>query len=207
MTARPYRLGKRQADVDDTRERIVDAARELFGESAFNEVTLADVAKRAGVSRATVYYQFESKFGLLDAVFAAALQRAGYERIRQAREHRDAALGVRLYVKEVCSFWSREHAPFRNIFGLAAVDQDARRAVDRYDGRRKELITWLVKRLEDQGKLRKSISQKNAVDVLWMLTGFRAFDQLHSGSGLSVRATAKLLSDLAAAALIEPPAA
>ncbi len=206
MSARPYRLGKRQAEIDNTRERIVDAACALFGESGFYEVTLADVAKRASVSRATVYYQFESKFGLLDAVHAAAMQRAGYDRIRRAREHNDAALGARLYVREVCMFWSREHALFRNIIGLAAVDQDARRAVDRYDGRRRELITWLVKRLEDQGKLRKSVSQRHAVDVLWMLTGFRAFDQLHSGSGLSARATATLLSDLATAALIEPPA-
>ena len=204
---RAYRLGKRQADVEDTRERIVDAATALFGESGFHRVTLEDVAKRAGVARATVYYQFESKFGLLDAVIAAIVERVGLERVQRAREHPDAALGVRLYLKEVVAFWSKHDALHRNIFGLAAVDPEAARLVEQYDGRRKDVIAWLVKRLDDQGKLRKSMTQKHAVDVLWMLSGFRSFDQLYSRSKLSVPAAATLLSELAANAVIEPAAA
>ena len=204
MSPRPYRLGKREAVVEETRERIIDAACELFGQSGFYQVSLDDVAKRAGVARATVYYQFESKFGLLDAVVASIVQRIGAGRVQRAREHPDAALGVRLYLKEVCAFWSKEDALVRNINGLAAVDPEAARVVDQYDLRRKELLGWLVKRLADQGRLRKAITQRHAVDVLWMLTGFRSFDQLYSRSGLSVRATATLLSDLAANAVIEP---
>jgi AcrR family transcriptional regulator len=204
---RAYRLGKRQADVEDTRERIVDAATALFGESGFHRVTLEDVAKRAGVARATVYYQFESKFGLLDAVIAAIVQRIGAERAQRAREHPDAAIGVRLYVKEIVAFLSKEDALLRNIYGLSAVDPEAGRVVEQWDLLRKDVLAWLVKRLADQGKLRKGISQKHAVDVLWMLTGFRSFDQLYSRSKLSVRATATLLSELAANAVIEPAAA
>lgn len=207
MGPRAYRLGKRQADVEDTRERVVDAATALFGESGFHRVTLEDVAKRAGVARATVYYQFESKFGLLDAVIAAIVERVGLRRAQRAREHPDAALGVRLYLKEVVAFWSKQDALLRNIYGLAAVDPEAARLVEQYEGRRKDVIAWLVKRLDDQGKLRKGISQKHAVDVLWMLSGFRSFDQLYSSSKLSVRAAAALLSELATNAVVEPAAA
>ena len=51
-----------------TRLRIIDAARDLFGEEGFHGVGLEAVAKRAGLTRATVYYQLGSKLGLFDVV-------------------------------------------------------------------------------------------------------------------------------------------
>jgi AcrR family transcriptional regulator len=206
MTPRPYRLGKRHATVQDTRARIIDAASELFAQDAFYRVTLEDVARSAGVARATVYYQFESKFGLLDAVIAAMVDRIGRARTQRAREHPNAALAVRLYVKEVAAFLAQEEPLLRNIYGLAAIETDAGRVVGRWDLLRKELLAWLVKRLNDQGRLRAGVSQKQAVDVLWMITSFRSFAQIHTQSGLSVRATGAMLSDLAAVAVIAPEA-
>jgi AcrR family transcriptional regulator len=204
MSPRAYRLGKRKADVDETRERVVAAATELFGQPGFYTVTLDDVATRAGVARATVYYQFESKYGLLDAVIASFAQRAGLERMRKAREHGDAAVGLPLYVKETARFWSKDVALMRNIHGLSAVDTEVFAIIERWDLQRKELLSWFVKRLADQRKLRAGVSQKQAVDVLWMLTGFRAFDQLHARAKMSVRAAGDALSDLAVRALLEP---
>lgn len=202
MSPRPYRLGKRQADVEDTRDRIIAAARELFGQSGFYSVSLDDVAKTAGVARATVYYQFESKSGLLDAVVAAIIQRVGVERATRAREHPDAAMGIRMFVHEVASFNSSEDVLLRNLYGLAAIDPEASRVLEQYEELRKDVLSWLVKRLADQGKLRSGVSQKHAVDMLWMLTSFRSFDQLYSRSGISVRAASMLLSDLAASAVL-----
>ena len=202
MSPRPYRLGKRQADVEDTRDRIIAAARELFGKTGFYSVSLDDVAKTAGVARATVYYQFESKSGLLDAVVASIIQRVGPERAQRAREHADAAMGVRLYVQEVVAFLATEDVLLRNLYGLAAVDPEASRVLEQYEGLRKDVLAWLVKRLADQGKLRRGVSQKHAVDMLWMLTSFRSFDQLYSRSEISVRAAGMLLSDLAACAVL-----
>ena len=202
MSPRPYRLGKRQADVEDTRDRIIAAARELFGKTGFYSVSLDDVAKTAGVARATVYYQFESKSGLLDAVVASIIQRVGPERAQRAREHADAAMGVRLYVQEVVAFLATEDVLLRNLYGLAAIDPEASRVLEQYEGLRKDVLAWLVKRLADQGKLRRGVSQQHAVDMLWMLTSFRSFDQLYSRSEISVRAAGMLLSDLAACAVL-----
>jgi AcrR family transcriptional regulator len=47
-----------------TRESILDAAVELFAPAWFDEVTLADVARRAGVSQQTVVNHFGSKIEL-----------------------------------------------------------------------------------------------------------------------------------------------
>ena len=125
MSPRTYRLGKRQSDVEATRERIVAAASELLAQPTFHSVTLGDVAKHAGVARATVYYQFESKSGLLRAVITSIIERGALARAQRAREHHDAAIGVQSYVREVALFWSAEAALHRNLFGLAAVEPDS----------------------------------------------------------------------------------
>ncbi len=59
---------ERIRDADRTREQILDAAERLFAERGYEETSLADVGKVAGVSRATPGYFFGSKAELHRAV-------------------------------------------------------------------------------------------------------------------------------------------
>src|SRR5580704_11002898 len=69
MSPRPYRLGQRQVAIDETRARVIAAARELLVSAEPGRFSIDAVAQKADVSRATVYYQFGSKAGLLEALF------------------------------------------------------------------------------------------------------------------------------------------
>lgn len=51
---------------EETRERINAAASELFNEYGFTNVSLLDISKKAGISRTTLYYYYESKFAIAD---------------------------------------------------------------------------------------------------------------------------------------------
>jgi AcrR family transcriptional regulator len=62
--ARRYEMAGRTAAMQRTREEILDAAIELFGPAWFDEVTLADIARRAGVSQQTVVNHFGTKVDL-----------------------------------------------------------------------------------------------------------------------------------------------
>lgn len=53
---------------DDSRARILLAARELFAERGPDDVTMAEVAGAAGVARATVFNQFGSKHALIEGI-------------------------------------------------------------------------------------------------------------------------------------------
>ena len=55
-----------------TREKILEAALELFRERGFAEATMRDIAARAGVASGLAYYYFASK----DAIVLAFYQRA-----------------------------------------------------------------------------------------------------------------------------------
>ncbi|MFE2710349.1 TetR/AcrR family transcriptional regulator [Streptomyces mirabilis] len=54
-------MGLRETKKQQTRTAIADAALELFLEQGFDQVTVADVARRAGVSTNTVFNYFSSK--------------------------------------------------------------------------------------------------------------------------------------------------
>jgi AcrR family transcriptional regulator len=70
---RPYRMGARAEAAEATRVKILEASEVAFEELLFDEITLAAIAERAGVSVQTVLRHFESRDGL----FMASLLHSG----------------------------------------------------------------------------------------------------------------------------------
>jgi AcrR family transcriptional regulator len=66
---RRYRMRRRAEQVDQTRERIVEAAVRLHTSVGPSRSSIAAIAEEAGVTRLTVYRHFAD----LDAVFAACM--------------------------------------------------------------------------------------------------------------------------------------
>lgn len=54
-------MAKRDPLVRDTKQRILDAALDVFGEKGFRGATVDDVAEAAGVTKGAVYYYFQDK--------------------------------------------------------------------------------------------------------------------------------------------------
>ena len=61
-----------QTGVEETRARIINAARELFEARGTRGTTTREVAERAGVNEATLFRHFGSKRALLDAMREAS---------------------------------------------------------------------------------------------------------------------------------------
>jgi AcrR family transcriptional regulator len=55
---------RERADAARNRERLLQAARELFDERGVEHVTMEDVARRAGVAKGTVFHRFGDRSGL-----------------------------------------------------------------------------------------------------------------------------------------------
>jgi TetR/AcrR family transcriptional repressor of uid operon len=62
-------------DLDGTRTRILDAAYEQFCRMGIQRSTMEDVARRAGVSRITVYRRFDTKDVLVEHVVRREFRR------------------------------------------------------------------------------------------------------------------------------------
>lgn len=202
MSPRPYRLGRRAEAVEQTRRRIIDAARELLVREGYPSPSLDEVARVADVARATVYYQFGSKAGLVEAVVGDIERRAGQGAVVDAVERPDPVEALRTAFLVGCRFWAAEHPLVRRLTGLAAVDAEIKSVLAEVEAHRLPVLTGLVERLGAAGRLSTAVSPGHALDVLWLLTSFEAFDQLFAERHLGIEEVAEVLADVAVRALV-----
>jgi AcrR family transcriptional regulator len=66
-------LSLRKSQKEATRQRVLDAARELFEAKGFEAATVRDIARMAGVSVGSVFTTFASKGDILSQVMADRL--------------------------------------------------------------------------------------------------------------------------------------
>jgi AcrR family transcriptional regulator len=197
MSPRAYRLGQRKAAIDQTRERIVAAARDLLNaESGVAGFTVDTVARQAGVARMTVYYQFGSKAGLLEALFDDLATRGHVERLRHAFEKPDPFDGLDTLVSVFADFWGSDRLVMRRIRALGAIDPDVETGVRARDGRRRHALEVLVERIAKASGRPLKRHRTDVIDVLHAITSFETFDTT-AGSERSIEAVTPLIQRLA----------
>lgn len=74
MTTLGEVLGLRKTQKEATRQRVLEAARELFGSQGYEETTVRAIARAAGVSVGSVFTSFASKGEILSQVMAERLE-------------------------------------------------------------------------------------------------------------------------------------
>jgi AcrR family transcriptional regulator len=177
MSPRPYQLGKRQDQIDESRQRVIDAARALLAEAtSYSSFTVDAVAKKADVARATVYYQFESKTGLLEALCDALAEAGQMSDLASAFMEPDPVEAVSRFIDCFGRFWEVDRLTMRRLRSLAALEPDVGLVISARDERRRSGLAVLVSRLTDQGLL--AIESEQAVRMLYSLTSFENFEAL-----------------------------
>jgi AcrR family transcriptional regulator len=200
MSPRPYRLGQRQASIDETRARMIAAARELLVSAGPGRFSIDAVAQRADVSRATVYYQFHSKLGLLEALFDSVAAAGGMAGLPDAFGQPDPLVALDDFIAVFGRFWGSDRLLHRRLHGLAAADPDLGAALQaRQEWRRNGAIA-LVGRLTQERGIPPAGAAPDVIDVLFTLTSFATFDTL-AGSGKTPAAVVPLVRHLARAAV------
>jgi AcrR family transcriptional regulator len=179
MSPRPYHLGERQLTIDQTRARIVEAARSLLmTDDGFTKFTIEAVAREANVARMTVYYQFGSKIGLLEAICDSLAANGGIEQLAQVFRQADARDALAEYIRVFSRFWDSDRLVARRLRGLAALDQEFEQVIRARDERRRKGLRVLVQRLADQEGQLTPDAFDEAIQTLYTLTSFETFDTL-----------------------------
>ena len=105
----------RRADAERNRARIVAAARTLYAREGLG-VSMAAVARQAGVGKATLGRHFTSRQELIDAVFADRMD-AYVEAATEALDHDDAWDGFVRFIWAVCEMQARDRG-FADVLTL-----------------------------------------------------------------------------------------
>lgn len=177
MSPRPYQLGARRVRIDDSRRKIIDAARALLTESSsYTTFTMDAVAKKADVARATIYYQFETKIGLIEAVCDALAEDGQMSELASAFMNPDPIEALTIFIACFARFWNSDQLVMRRLRSLARLEQEVGAVISARDERRSSGLVVLVGRLSDQHFL--AVEPDRAVQILFTLTSFETFDSL-----------------------------
>jgi AcrR family transcriptional regulator len=201
MSPRPYRLGQRQATTEQTRARILTAARELLAESSgFSGFSIDAVAHKADVARMTVYHQFGSKIGLLEALSDSLAAHGGMEHLADAFRRPEPLDALDEYITVFSRFWNADRLVMRRLRALAALDLDFEQVIRARDERRRQGLRVIVPRLVEQHGRPAPDALDEAINVLFTLTGFECFDTL-AGPTRSIQEVVPVVQQLARAAI------
>lgn len=184
MSPRRYQLGARATAVLETRSRVIAAARELFVEGGFYQASMEEIARRADVARATVYHQFGSKLGVFEAVIADFEDRAGLDALSAVVETAPPPTLLRATMTAGCAYWATDPILARKAIGLASMQPQVQQLLEHHDAGRLGVLNRIVDRLLEAGLLRQGCPPEHALNVLWLVTSFDAYDLLTRGRGL-----------------------
>jgi AcrR family transcriptional regulator len=178
-TRRRYNLKKRARSAEETRVRIIEAARTLLRESSYADASLDRIAAEAGVSRQTIYAQFGSKRGVLQAL-VEHIERESYGvGIKEGLEGiHDPVYTLHNSIRHQANFFERNADLLRTFYAQAVSDPDFRAVWEDRLQERWDALNWLVEMLAREGKLAGGWTAKDATDWLWSLTGFRLYEEL-----------------------------
>ncbi len=173
---RSYDSPRRREQAAATRRDILSAAQRLFEGQGYAATTMASNASEAGVAPKTVYASFETKSGVLRALWNLLLRgdeadvpvmdRAWY---REALDEPDPARQLQLNARNARAVKTRIAGVLGVIRHAAALDPDsaglwARIQADFYDNQ-----ATIVRSLDAKGALRPGLDVARASDILWTL--------------------------------------
>jgi AcrR family transcriptional regulator len=200
---RPYTLGKRKQASDNARKRCVEAANTLLADSKTPDFKMEDVARRAGITRQTIYNLFGSKTELIEAVFDDLARTGGMEGMAAAMQQRDPEARLSAMVMTFVRFWAASRTITRHIRAMAATDLDLRSAIRARDERRRMACQHA---LSGFGQTISTDGDKSLrADLLWTITSFEFFDML-AGEHRTPISLAPTILQVARAAIELPPA-
>ena len=163
MSPRPYCMGKRQAAADDTRARILEAARKLLANELESDLSMEAIARRADVSRLTIYYQFKSRPGLLEALYDHLAIRGNMRRMAEVFHEANPSVALEKLVLTFVGFWSSDPVVIRRLRGMATLDAEIDQGVRARDARRQHAAREIIRRTALGGKKKRSAEQQNLI--------------------------------------------
>jgi AcrR family transcriptional regulator len=206
---RPYESPRRREQAAATRLEILDAAQHLFERDGYAATTMAAIAAEARVALKTVYVAFETKSGVLRALWNVRL-RGGQEDVpvaeqtwyRAMLDEPDPELQLRMNAHNSATGKIRIGGLLEVIRSAAPIDPEIAALWNRiqtdYHGNQGAII----RSLEQKHALKAGLDVERATDILWTLNHPNTWQLLAGERGWTVEQYEQWTGDLACAQLL-----
>ena len=207
VVKRQYDSTWRQEQARETRQRIIQAAQDLFVSTGYGSTTIADIASTAGVAVETVYAAFRNKHTLLRQVWYVGF-RGDEEDIRLWDRPEIRAVVAEPNLAQRFRAQAAVYPPvFRRITplllmlqGAAASQPDAAAMLAEFDERRLDAAAKYARAAAATGQL--AVSEEECRDILWATLDGTLWHQLVAERGWPDERFAAWLGQLWISALV-----
>jgi AcrR family transcriptional regulator len=181
---RAYDSPRRREQAAATRQAVITAARELFEREGYRATSVAGIAEAAQVTPRTVYLGFETKAGLLRAVWNRALRGdrddapvADHRWFQQVLDEPDPELTLRLNARNSRRFKERSTKLLQVVRDAAPLDPDIAELWQRIQVEYHANQLAVVRSLGARA-LRPGLGERRAADIIWSLNHPNTWIQL-----------------------------
>lgn len=211
-STRRYDSPRRRAQAAATRRDILEAAQQLFEQRGYGSTTMDAIAAHAGVALKTVYVAFETKSGLLRALWNHLL-RGGNDAVavaqqqwyREIIEEPDADRQLRLAARNACRVKLRIAGVLEVIRSAAPIDPDIAALWRRIQTEFHANQRVIVESLDDKNALVPGLEIDRATDILWTLNHPNTWQLLVEERRWTPQQFEQWFADTACSQLLRPP--
>ena len=209
-TKRVYDSSRRQAQANETRRQILEAARKLFMERGYAGATAEAIATEAGVSAQTIYAIFKNKKRILVSLINVS-PATGVEdhtpmserpNVQAVAQEHDRRRQLQMFAQVVAANLEQVSVVFEIMTEAAKNEPEFDRIVKKLNKQRLENMTFAVQQFASHGSFRDEISFEYARDIVWTLTSGEVFLLLTRERGWSKEQYAEWLADMLIRALL-----
>ena len=208
---RPYESPRRREQAAATRLEILDVAQRLFERDGYPATTMAAIATDARVALKTVYVAFETKSGLLRALWNARL-RGGREDIpvaqqeiyRAVLEEPDPERQLRLNARNSREGKLRIAALAEVIRSAAPLDADIAELWTRIGIEYHANQRTIIESIDQKNALRPDLDLDRATDILWTINHPNTWQLLVTQRGWTPEQYERWAADNAITQLLQP---
>lgn len=195
---RKYVQGRRAEEAEARTARIIDACLELFLEKPLIEISLAEIADRAGVGLQTVIRRFKTKEGLIVAGMLEVARRIDSARTPLAEEPTDPESVVNLLAEQYEQWYPYTIAHQRQEATMEVLSQFNEIA-------RSNHSSWIELAFADRLKPFPARERKRVHARLVASTSFETWYWLNQRQELSNRETREVMVRMVEDALAATP--
>jgi AcrR family transcriptional regulator len=207
---REYDSTNRQAQANETRRRILEAARKQFMERGYAGATAEVIAVEAGVSAQTIYAIFKNKKKLLVSLMNVSpttgiedhtpmSERANVQTVGQEQNQRRQ---LQMFAEVVANNLNQVGEISEIMKDAAKIEPQFDRILQKLNKQRLEHMTLAVQQFAANGPFRDHIDEDYARDTVWTLTSPELFLLLTRDRGWSKEDYAVWLADMLIRALL-----
>lgn len=201
---RVYNSKAREAQAEETKSRILEAAKVLFQQKGFDQVTIGELAEAAAVSMPTVYAVFKSKRGVLQSLIDTALPQDQFEHlVHDSMKENLPERRLQATAKLARKLYDAEKELMDILKGASVVSPELRKLEVEREERRYDRQGEYVKQLKKDGHLLQGLTLQKARDTLWALTGRDMYRMFVIERSWSSNAYEKWLADILVKSLLD----